>query len=97
MSGTSNDNEWQRVRKIDNEWQKMMFIFTFNFFCYFVVSVTINTLQLSSGGFYYTLMELITKKITSFSTNPFISGQFSKATAFMVTPKMMINALTFCF
>ena len=44
MSGTSNDNEWQRVRKIDNEWQKMMFIFTFNFFCYFVVSVTINTL-----------------------------------------------------
>ena len=37
------------------------------------------------------------KKITSFSTNPFISGWLSKATAFMVTPKMMINALTFCF
>ena len=37
------------------------------------------------------------KKITSFSTNPFISGYLSKATAYMVTPKMMINALTFCF
>ena len=72
MSGTSNENEWQRVRKNDNEWQKIMFIFTFNFFCY-LVSVTINTLQLSSGGFYDTLMELITKKLTSFSTNPFIS------------------------
>ena len=63
-----------KSEKNDNEWQKMMFIFTFNFFCYLVVSVTINTLQLSSGGFYYTLMELITKKITSFLTNPFISG-----------------------
>ena len=74
-----------------------MFIFTFNLFCYVVVSVTMNTLQLSIGEFYYTLMELITKKITSFLTNPFISGQFSKAAAFMVTPKMMINALTFYF
>ena len=61
-------------KKNDNEWQEMMFIFTFNFFCYVVVSVTINTLQLYSGEFYYTLMELIRKKITSFSTNPFISG-----------------------
>ena len=36
-------------------------------------------------------------KITSFSTNPFISGQLFKATAFVVMPKMIINALTFCF
>ena len=37
--------------------------------------------------------KIITKKI---QINPFISGQLSKATAFMVTPKMIINALTFC-
>ena len=36
------------------------------------------------------------KKIKSLSTNPFISGWLSKATAFMVTPKMIVNALTFC-
>ena len=38
----------------------------------------------------------VMKKITNFSTNPFISGQLFKATAFMVTPKL-INTLTFCF
>ena len=37
------------------------------------------------------------KKIKSFLTNLFVSGQLSKATAFMVTPKMIVNALTFCF
>ena len=37
------------------------------------------------------------KKITSFSTNPFISGELSKATAFMVMQKIIINALTFGF
>ena len=36
-------------------------------------------------------------KIKSFSTNPFISGELSKATAFMVTPEIIVNALTFCF
>ena len=40
-----------------------------------------------------TVVALITKKITDFSTNPFISGQLSKAAAFMVTPKMITNAL----
>ena len=37
------------------------------------------------------------KKITSFLTNPLISGYLLKATAFMVTPKIIINALAFCF
>ena len=37
------------------------------------------------------------KKIKSFSKNPFISGWLSKASAFMVTPKMIVNALTFYF
>ena len=40
---------------------------------------------------------LNTKKITNFQTNPFISGQLSKATSFMVTSKMIINALTSFF
>ena len=39
----------------------------------------------------------VLKNITNFSTNPFISGQLSKATAFMVTPKTIVNVLTFCF
>ena len=30
------------------------------------------------------------KKITSFSTNSFISGKLSKATVFVVTPNMII-------
>ena len=41
--------------------------------------------------------ERIRKKITSFATNPFISGYLSKATALMVRPKMIVNALAFCF
>ena len=32
-----------------------------------------------------------------FSTNSFIYGEHLKATAFMVTPKMILNAQTFCF
>ena len=35
--------------------------------------------------------------MTSFSANPFISGYFSKATVFMVTTEIIINALTFYF
>ena len=37
------------------------------------------------------------KKISSLPTNPFISGKLLKATAFMVTPKMIINALKCSF
>ena len=37
------------------------------------------------------------KKITSFLTNPFISGYLLKSTALMVMPKIIINAFTFCF
>ena len=40
---------------------------------------------------------LVTTEVTSFSANPFISGKLLKAAAFMVTLKMTINALTFCF
>ena len=40
---------------------------------------------------------IIRKKIRNFSTNPVISGWLSKATAFMVMPKKIINALTLCF
>ena len=35
------------------------------------------------------------KKITNFLTNPFISGWLLKATAFMVMPEMIINALSY--
>lgn len=34
-----------------------MLILTFNFFCFLVLSIAVNTSQLSSGGFYYTLIE----------------------------------------
>ena len=39
--------ELQRMTKSEkneNEWQETMFMLTFNFFCYLVLSVTINTL-----------------------------------------------------
>ena len=35
--------------------------------------------------------------ITVFPTNPFIYGWLSKATAFMVTPQIILNVYTFCF
>ena len=36
------------------------------------------------------------KIIKFFQTNQSISGYLSKATAFMVTPKMILNVHTFC-
>ena len=80
--------------------QKLVHWFTLQTFfyisilhCLFWPTVTL-VMQLILGVGHYFQKSINNLK---FSKNPFIYDQLLKATAFMVTPKIIINAHTFCF
>ena len=54
-------------------------------------------MEISTGFLPQENRDFIKKIITNFSKNLFISGKLSKATAFMVTSKMIRTAHTFSF